>query len=180
MRELEGSKKEKSPGKLGFSDLMPQQMWNVWGCWVLFLCGADCPTADMASQQRWKEEFKWLPKYITSGNSHPRRRVGIWESCGYVHAYGISVNVVQYGCEPGGAQAWMMKNLWHLIQKAEGKNKGRKAYSQILHKQEKNYEIKVSVSVLFNELKHCWRLTIREGQALFSLLFFLSQTSQVI
>lgn len=45
--------------------------------------------------------------------------------------------------------SWMMK---YLIEKAQVKHKGWKAYSQTLHKQDKNNEIKDSVSILFNEL----------------------------
>lgn len=144
-----------------------------------FLCRADSPTGDMASQQGRKEEFKWLLKYITSGNSYPRRTVGIWEAFVHVNAYGIPVNVIQYGCEPWDAQAWIMKKLWYMTQKGERKNRGRKAYCQILHKQEKNCEIKDSVSVLFSELKHCSRLKSVSSFTFFAF-FFLSQISQVI
>lgn len=108
---------------------MPLGRWNVWGQRVLFLCGVDPPATDKALQHRKKEQFKWLPKYTTSGNSHPRRRVGIWETCGYLRNLWVCAclwdfSVAQYGCELGGAEVWMMKQ--HLTWKAQGKNKGRK------------------------------------------------------
>lgn len=148
---------------------------------AVFLCGADSPIGDMASQQWRNEEFKWLLTYITSANSYTRSTVGIWEAFVHLSAYGISVNIMQYAHEPWGAQAWMMKKMWHLIQKGERKNKGRKACCQMLHKQEKNYEIKDSVSVLFSELKHCSRLKSEsvKCQALLSLLFFFFPKSNI-